>query len=181
MLQRSTLQTAITGQFAVSVDMWLWPLQTDKVFARVCACRRPRIRTLGNSLIWLASSNNSSNVRVYRITSSGTAVKLQWRRSMYSTWRLQAFHKGKHLNIVPSIQSTYASSLNSPNQCASFVRSKASVLIWGKNLGHENILHEILKQYSVDVTAFLHSGTCCTMPPVGMSANNSKQEWFSKI
>lgn len=58
------------------------------------------IPTFGSSLILFASRNNSSNERVYRITSSGTDWRLQCLRSIHSTWRLHALKIGIHLNIA---------------------------------------------------------------------------------
>lgn len=56
--------------------------------------------TFGKSLMWLASSNNSSKLREYRRISSGTAESVAWRLSMNSTWRLHPLKIGMHLNMM---------------------------------------------------------------------------------
>ncbi len=63
--------------------------------------------TLGNSLIWLASRNNSSRVRVYLRTSSGILGKEQCLLSKYSIWRLHPRNRGMHLNIFYNQCSTF--------------------------------------------------------------------------
>ena len=82
---KSNIQGPISLQI-LKIDQWLtWQIEAH---------------TLGSSRSWFASRSNSSKLRVYLNISSGTAVRLQCRLSMNSTCRLQAFQKGKHLNIV---------------------------------------------------------------------------------